>query len=562
MSAEADASRRARRPIADLVAAAAAIALALLLLLRVLRYLPLTPPDAIDAALGNALMFAWLLFIFPLLLAPWHVAIAALLAVAVCVRPRIGLTRAGGADPTEGRWQLRPWLHALVWAECALNHALFDVNPHLALAAGIGFAGVEIDARRTRDRVGDRHQAILVSVVILVWILAADTWADVSAGLLLAAAVWTLLRDAKRVLATRERRLAVLLAGAACQLFAAGLPLLIPMHGGTRLGSGLAYSFCESQAAGKLFAAVPEAPTMLPWSLGGAHGRGGFVARYDLPDLTHSTRLTFFSDDFHGRLEWVQCLDDRVYVGMTNTTWRGRTHQDHALAFDIADPSRVEPDVTGGGTGHGIAHDRRRDALYFVSENQPAILRLDLRTGAREEVMQTVPAKKPFLSLVVGPSSVSAARDSLFLAEWFGGTHAYEVDLETQRLRHLYPHRNGGALGLAVDEEMRRLYVVGVWGMEVFDLDTEQVVARRRLGLLSRSPAIDAERGLVYVASTAEGRIRVFDRETLELRGAIPIGYGPRIPLYSSTDRLLASSAVATWSWDGDDLAERFDGER
>lgn len=548
-----------RRPIADHVAAAAAIVLAVLLLSRVVRYLPLPLPESLDAALGTALIGAWLLFIFPLLLLPWHLTIAALLAGAVCVRPRAGFVRAAGPG---GSWQLRPWLHALVWAELVLNHALLDVNPHLALAVAIGFAGVALDARLAGARAGDRHYAIVVTLVFALWILRADTWADGAAGLLFAALLWWLLRGAKRVLGTRERRLAVLLAGAACQLVAAGLPILLPLHGGTPLGRGLAYSFCESPAAGKFFAAVPEAPTMLAWSLGGAHGRGGFVAMYDLPDLANEKRLTFFSADFYGRFEWVQCLDDRVYVGMTNTTWQGDTRQDHAMAFDIADPRSFEPDVTGGGTGHGIAYDRRRGALYFVSENRPAIVRLDLATGAREEVMQGVPAKKWFLSLVVGPTSVSAARDSLFLAEWFGGTHAYEVDLETQYVRHTYPHRDGGALGLAVDEEMRRLYVVGVWGMEVFDLDTEELVARRRLGLLPRSPAIDAKRGLVYVASTGDGRIRVFDRETLEPRGSIPIGFGPRIPLYSATDRLLASSAAATWWWDGDWLGERYDGER
>ena len=123
------------------------------------------------------------------------------------------------------------------------------------------------------------------------------------------------------------------------------------------------------------------------------------------------------------------------------------------------------------------------------------------------------------LSLVVGPQSYHAGRDSLFMTEWFGGTHAYEVDLETRSRRTLYAHRNGGALGITVDETFGRLYVVGVWGMEVFDIATGDVVGRKRLGTLSRSPVIDETRGLLYVASTAEGRIRVFDHASLKQLG-------------------------------------------
>ena len=84
-------------------------------------------------------------------------------------------------------------------------------------------------------------------------------------------------------------------------------------------------------------------------------------------------------------------------------------------------------------------------------------------------------------------------------------------------------------------------------------------MARRRLGALSRSPAIDERRGLVYVASTAEGTIRVFDRETVEPLGSIAVGFGPRIPHFSAlTDRLLSGSSLAYYSWDGEALAARF----
>jgi hypothetical protein len=110
-----------------------------------------------------------------------------------------------------------------------------------------------------------------------------------------------------------------------------------------------------------------------------------------------------------------------------------------------------------------------------------------------------------------------------------------------------------------VDEDLDRLWVVGVWGMEIFDLETGRLLRRRRLGLLSRSPAIDREHDIVYVASTTEGKIRLFDRRTLELLGVLPVGHGPRIPHFSEAQRrLFSSSSAAHFFWDGAALAWRF----
>ena len=543
-----------RRPITDWIAAAAALGLASLLLLRVARYLPITPPEALDVALGNVLIFAWVLFIFPLLVAPWHLAGIALFIVSACVFPRIALRI--GPDG----WHLRPYVHALVWAECALNHYLFDVNPHLALAMVGGLLGLELQARVLR--VGDLRGAHGAVSLLGVWTLLSSTYADAAAGLAFLAVLW-LAMMVPRTLGLRERRLLVLLSGAGAQLLAAAIPLLLPLHGGKELGRGLAYSFCESPAAGKLFVAVPETLSMHQWSLAGAHGAEGFVAQYDLPNLDDRKELRFFSEDFYGRLEWVTCLDDRVYVGMTNATYRGRLWQDHAMSFLIANPESFRPSLMDGNSGHGIAYDPSRESLYFVSENQPVVGRLNIRTGKRERALVDAPLEKPFLSLIVGPTSYYAGRDSLFITEWLGGTHAYEVDLETGTRRTLYAHRDGGALGITVDEKMGRLYVVGVWGMEVFDIDSGKIVARKRLGLLSRSPTIDGSRGLVYVASTVEGKIRVFDQRTLELRGTIAIGHGPRIPHYSSiADKLLSGSSFAYYAWDGGALEGRFGASR
>jgi len=550
-------TREARSGFFDLLYRLAALTLAALLALRVLRYLPITLPDAADAWLGGALVASWLLFIFPLLLLPQHLVALGLLSASSFVRPSFFVMREGG------KWLLCPWAHAFLWLECALNHYLFDLNPYLALSTAIGFVAVECRRLRGTGRRGVRFFDAGVVLALALLLAYSDTWADATAIVLFAVLLSMLLGPGMRLLGSRERRLVVLAGGVGSQLLASGLPLAIPAHGGTKLGEGMAYSFCESPRQGALYAAVPDAPTMVPWSLGKPHGMDGSVVEYRTPELTPVARHRFFSDEFYGRLEWLLCLDDTVQVGMTNAFFRGRRDQDHAMEFSISDPRRFVRDLLHGGVGHGIAHDARRDVLYYVSENKPTILRYVRSTREREKVAAEGLQDKPFVSLIVGPSSIHRRRDSLFLAEWFNGTVAYELDLETRKVVRRFPHRDGGALGITVDEELDRLYVVGVWGMEIFDLETGRLLRRRRLGLLSRSPVIDRDHDIVYVASTSEGKIRLFDRRTLDLLGVLAVGHGPRIPYFSHEQRrLFSSSSAAHFFWDGDALASRFRGPR
>jgi hypothetical protein len=543
----------ARSGFFDFVYRLSALVLALLLALRVVRYLPLSLPEALDAGLGQALVASWLLFIFPLLLLPKHLAVLGALSAVFLFRPSFFIAREGG------KWLLRPWAHALLWLECSLNHYLFDVSPYLAILIVLGF--VALERRRLRGSAGRNARLLDAGVVLALVLLFAfsDTWADAAAIVLFALFLGAILGPGSRVFGSRERRLLVLAGGVSCQLLASGLPIALPLHGGTELGRGMAYSFCEAQNRRSLYAAVPDAPTMVPWSLGKPHGIDGYVAEYRTPELSPVAQHRFFSDEFYGRLEWLLCLDDTVQVGMTNVYFRGRRDQDHAMEFSISDPRSFVPDLLQGGVGHGIAYDERRDVLYYVSESKPTILRYVRSTGEREVVAAEGLQDKPFLSLIVGPRSIHRRRDSLFLTEWFNGTVAYELDLETRKIVRRFPHRDGGALGITVDEDLDRLWVVGVWGMEVFDLETGRLLGRRRLGLLSRSPAIDREHDIVYVPSTTEGKIRLFDRRTLELLGVLPIGHGPRIPYYSDTQqRLFSSSSAAHFFWDGAALSWRF----
>lgn len=520
--------------------------------LRAARYLPLELPPALDAALGTGLVITTFQFIFPLVLAPFQAAVAAGLAAAALLAPSAVFARA--APP----WCLRPWVHAVVWLGLAFNHYLLDLNPYLACTLVIALAAVVADGVGAGNA---RRRAILAasSAGGIAWLgFAAETAPETAAAIAYAAVAGLVVLRGRRWVGARERGLIVIAAGIAAQLAAAFLPLALPRHGGTWAGDGLAYSFCEVPGRSTLFAAVPEAPTMQEWSARSAHGEEGYVAEYDLENRRPRAQHRFFSEDFHGRLEFLVCLDDSVQVGMTNVFIDGRREPDHAIAFSVDDPLRFERDVLGGGAGHGIAYDAARDALFYVSERTPVLVRVDRTTGVRRVLRLR---DRPFGALVVGQASVDRNRDALYVSEWFQGRSVFEIDLATLTVRRAFAHRNGGAHGVTVDEEMNRLYAVGLWGMEVFDLRTGALVARKRLGMLGRAPAIDAAHGLLYVPTTVEGKIRVFDRRSLEPRGAIPVGYGPRIPYFSAAHgRLFSSSSRAHYSWSGAELAARFGG--
>jgi hypothetical protein len=114
-----------------------------------------------------------------------------------------------------------------------------------------------------------------------------------------------------------------------------------------------------------------------------------------------------------------------------------------------------------------------------------------------------------------------------------------------------------------LDQELQRLYVVGTWGLEVVDLRSRLVVQRARVAFGGRRPAIDGDHDLVYVPSTAGGRLHVFDRVRFQRVGTIPLGIGVRYPYVSKRHRyLLATGDAAYYAWDTDELASRLRGRK
>src|SRR5262249_3524040 len=135
------------------------------------------------------------------------------------------------------------------------------------------------------------------------------------------------------------------------------------------------------------------------------------------------------------------------------------------------------------------------------------------------------------------------------------GRYAYAIDLTTLRVVHRYDVGSGGALGVTVDPERDRLFVSSMWGLEVFDLATDTLVARKHTGIGNRPLIVYAARKRPYLASTVEGKIRILDRDSFAVVGQIPIGIGTRFPYLSADGRyLFASSVWRHYYWPADAL--------
>jgi PQQ-like domain len=235
------------------------------------------------------------------------------------------------------------------------------------------------------------------------------------------------------------------------------------------------------------------------------------------------------------------------------------------MEFRIDDPRDVKRSLWGEGMGQSLFWDDKRDAIFYSSEWNNEIFRLDRRTGEvnRSVSAGAIPEQPQWLyRKVTGSFGIAPmphhGRDSMFVARWLTGSTVYEIDLERLTLRRQLEPRSGCIGALAVDEQYDRLFTASLWGVDVIDLRTGRVERRMRTGTGPRTPVIDTQNGLVYVPTTAEGRLRAFDRETLRPVGILPIGGGARLAHFSPTSgRLFAGNNHAYYSWDAAALAAR-----
>jgi hypothetical protein len=396
---------------------------------------------------------------------------------------------------------------------------------------------------------------------IFAWFVGMEDLADRATLVLWCAALLLSSQLLGKTVRRFDLRIIMLMAIIPANLFSSVLPLLVPFHGGSLLAGGQGYDFCEIEHPKGLLVSIPACTSISDWRFGYDDCRAGRIASYDPETFEPNGEFRFWSDEYFGRLEQLVCLDDEVHVAVQQTYLQGERRLQTALSFSPASPKGFRPLAGGDGVGASIAYDARRDAVFYTAEFTNKIVRVDRKTGRRNtEVGDGLQRSKEITllsgikmsgSLAVNDNSIHPGRDRLYVADWLHGKFVHAIDLETLRPTQRFGAYGGGSLGVTVDIERDRLLVSTIWGLEIFDLETNALLLRKRLGLFNRPPVIDQLRNRIYISSTVEGKIRVLDRDTYEVIGQIPIGMGPR-HLYLSHDgkRLFGSTIRAHYYWD------------
>lgn len=524
-----------------------------LIFARAIHYTDLPLPELVDRAVDR-LMQQSLHTSVLLWSSVLHPAIVVLALVMLVVRPHWFVRR-----QMDGRLGTRPWFYALLWSGISLGHAGFDVNPWVALGC-VGGGALALGGSRLLSR---PFAAVVVAVFLVSFAVLGATLADALAivgwgGLL---ALLALLR--RRWLIARDVYPLAACLMVATQFGASLLPLLLPRHGGTLLGPGMAYGFCEEGTRGRVYAAVSGSESK--------NFRDAHIVEYDATRLTKLRDLSFVTQTFTGRYMQLLCLPDTIQVAMARTWIYGRTHRENVMEFDIDDPDvedprKVKRSLWGATMGQQLLWDRARDAVFYTSEWSNAIFRLDRRTGSVDALVSAklIPDHATWVlfvsvngSLAMAPTP-HRARDTFYVGHWLTGSTVYEFELGRRAVRRRFEPRSGCIADLAVDEEYDRVYATSLWGVDVINLKNGRVERRIRTGTGARTPVIDSANGVVYVATTVEGKLRAFDRATLQPLGVIAIGMGARRGHFlAGAGRLLATNNQAHYFWDAAALAKR-----
>ncbi len=485
--------------------------------------------------------------------------VEAAVIVAVCLHRRL-LDHLVSRD--HGVWRLRRPAVAILLGVMVWFHYAFDVNPTVAL---FGVAALIVLTVAEHPRLAARAPRalplVLVVAVVLIGVLSAGDATD-----RVTIVVWGAALLATHAIVSHVAGVHLALVRTAgmipLSMLAVTLPLVAPMHGGTRFADGHAYAFCEVPGRPTVYASMPVCGSVL---IGWEECQDGRIMEYDAATMQPVATHRFFSPLFNGRLESLLCLKDEVQVAIQGTRLDRHYLRQSTMSFPVDAPEKFTPVVAGPGYGIAFAYDEPRQAIYYVAEFSNAVVRKDLRTGQSENISSDALLNRWWNPLsmegftggaTIDTGSIHPGRNRVYLTEFQSGRYAYAFDLETQKPVARYDVASGGALGISVDPERDRLFVSSLWGLEVYDLATDRLIRRIRTGLGNRPVVIDRARNRLYVSSMVEGKIRVFDRDTLELIGQIPIGMGSRYAyLTRAGDRLIASSMTAQFWWNPDDVA-------
>lgn len=517
------------------------------LALHAIYHVSLPLPSVVTQILGPLLFVEFFLsWGLGLATAAGWIAAALVIALLSLVRRRWFFRTLTGPDGSTRR-AARAWVCTFVWTALLAGHLAFDIDPRLFAFALSGAAIPLIDAYARPLPRGAWAAPVGFVALAFGWTRLARDAADWIGLVVLALGFAPILLVVARRRVARDTLALALMVTAVAQASAAFVPALLPFHRGTKLGRGMAYSFCEARD-GNLYAAVPQcSPNRVD-----VCERSSAVVVYDATSLELVTRLTFFDRHFAGRLEQIACFDDVVEIGMDSTRLDGEFLRHNLMAFQLDDPTQFTENVLGEDGGDGATYDRTHDTSYYQS-TENIVLRRNRRTGE----IDALPGENigELMEASVGDLGIHQGRNSLLVSAL--SRKVFELDLDTMDVRGAYSYLNSWEL--AVDEELERVYLSGNFGLEVLDLREGRITHRRRLGLSGRRPTLDAARDLLYVPSTGGGRLHVFDRHDLTLLGTLPIGAGMRYA-YLSKDgrRLFVSGALHHYWFDADELASRF----
>jgi hypothetical protein len=485
-----------------------------------------------------------------------------------------------------GARRLRPWVFALSGILFLVHHSFYDADPDVARVAWPTLAVVfgacvlsQIERNRANGRFRGLLRALAVasvagSVLILLASAAAAPTLPVALGLTLWA-LWLLVAAflcATRVPLQDALLFSLVVLPVCTYAIPATLVSMVPAlreeGAETVEEGGYAYSFCERPEQGQLFLTMPVGATGDLASLA-----AGYVVELSGPDHSTRTRHDFFGPTFYGGLRQLLCLGDVVQVTMNRSFRERRETVSNVFEFRGEDPQHFRSTVFDAATrtergwdllGHVAAHDITGNSVYYVSEWSRTIDRLDLRTGEVEldavdfaDAPRVAPAVAS--GLITRAGAIHATRGSLYVSEWLDGSLIYEIDLESRRVLRTFDTFDSGSFGLMVDEERDRLLATNLWGLNVIDLESGELVSRRRLGPGPRSPLPDARRGLVFVPTTFGGDVWVLARDDLRVLGRVASGVGGRAAYITLDGRsFLASDDFGVYRWRLDALTERF----
>ena len=491
---------------------------------------------------------------------------------------KVILKRPSFLEPAPGDGTFRPWVYGLCGTLCLHHHYLFDADPFMArlcwlsfFLLGLWFAGLRRLCATTARR---RMVALLALGLLAPWWLRAPDPACATAvvvwGGCIALVVWL----GQRVLRPADAMLVCLLllpVGTIVFpiLFAGVIPGTLRPLATIMESQEYAYNYCEFPERHQLFLTVPRCRT---GTLEGCES--AYIAEYDTRDFSKRKVHQFFDDHFTGGLRELLCVGDVVQVTMNLARMDGVLYLSNVMEFLADDPSQFRrtiyaPDVISRHPsdllGHRYAYDRKRDAVFYASEWSNTVFRLDRKTGVLDENAGGQLPPKQFrgvlqtFGLYISTAAIHEARNSLFFSQWADGSNIYEMDLDTLAIKSTLSTHDSGNMGTTVDEKYNRLIATGLWGFNVFDLNTGDIIARRRLGPGVRDAQLDDRNDLIYLATTLGGNLWVLDRSSLEILGRLPTGVGGRRPYVSRDGRyLFVTDQHYTYRYETADIARYF----